>query len=75
MRAALLGIATVTLAGIGLAAPASALPVATGIAVGSGIEQAAVVRRTVRRGPHCKTVVVRKRGPMGVKIKKRRTCF
>ena len=76
MKATLVGLAAIALAG--LAAPASALPLApgAGLAPGSGIEQARVVRRTVIRGPRCRTVVTKRRGPYGrVTVVRRRQCF
>lgn len=77
MKATILGLAAVALAG--LAAPASAMPVAPGAALagaGNGIEQARVVRRTVIRGPRCRTVVTKRRGPYGrVVVVRRRQCF
>ena len=77
MRAAIFGLAAVAFAG--LAAPASALPVAGGSLVGpqTGIaQQARVVSRTVIRGPRCRTVVERRRGPMGhVVVVRKRRCF
>ncbi|KQO67450.1 MULTISPECIES: hypothetical protein [unclassified Methylobacterium] len=75
MRATIFGIATLALAGFG-ATSASALPVPAGIAPTSGIQQVRVVERTVIRGPRCKTVVTKRRGPMGrmVVVRKRR-CF
>jgi hypothetical protein len=75
MRATIFGIATLALAGFG-ATSASALPVSAGLAPTSGIQQVRVVERTVIRGPRCKTVVTKRRGPMGrmVVVRKRR-CF
>lgn len=77
MKATILGLAAVTLAG--LAAPASALPFAgrgTLVAPGNGIEQARVVSRTVIRGPRCRTVITKRRGPMGrVVVVRRRQCL
>jgi hypothetical protein len=76
MRAAIFGLAAVAFAA--LAAPASALPVAGGSLVGpeSGIAQARMVSRTVVRGPRCRTVVERRRGPMGrVVVVRKRRCF
>lgn len=75
MRATILGLAAVALAGI---TPAAALPVTGGslVAPGIGIEQARVVSRTVIRGPRCKTVVVKRRGPYGrMVVERRRRCF
>lgn len=74
MKAALFGIAALTLGGIGLSAPASALPVPGGLAGEPLVEKTVMVSRTVRRGPHCRTVVTRRAGPRGVRIVKRRTC-
>ncbi|KQQ41113.1 hypothetical protein ASF58_09310 [Methylobacterium sp. Leaf125] len=75
MRATIFGIATLALAGLG-ATSASALPVSAGIAPAGGIQQVRIVERTVIRGPRCKTVVTKRRGPMGrmVVVRKRR-CF
>lgn len=80
MRAAFFGIA-VTLAGLGAAAPASALPFAGSLPgaapTADGLfQQARVVRRTVIRGPRCDTVITKRRGPFGrtVVVRKRR-CF
>ncbi len=75
MKAALFGIAALTLGSVALAAPASALPYAGGVAGVPAIEKAYVVSRTVRRGPFCKTVVTRKVGPMGgMRVIRRKTC-
>ena len=75
MRATIFGIATLALAGLG-ATSASALPVSAGITPAGGIQQVRIVERTVIRGPRCKTVVTKRRGPMGrmVVVRKRR-CF
>ncbi|GJD94861.1 hypothetical protein [Methylobacterium iners] len=76
MRATIFGIAAVAL--LGLAAPGQAAPLAfgQGFAPGSAVEQARVVRRTVVRGPRCKTVVTKRRGPLGrVTIVRKRSCF
>ncbi|MGV7030009.1 hypothetical protein [Methylobacterium symbioticum] len=76
MKATVVGLAALMLAG--LAAPASALPFAGGpvAAPASGVEQARVVRRTVIRGPRCRTVVTKRRGPFGrVTVVRRRQCF
>ena len=76
MRAAFFGIA-VTLAGLGAAAPASAVPLAGAAPISDGLyQQARVVRREVIRGPRCKTVITKRRGPFGrtVVVRKRR-CF
>lgn len=75
MRATIFGIATLALAGLG-ATSASALPVSAGIAPAGGIQQVRIVERTVIRGPRCKTVVTKRRRPMGrmVVVRKRR-CF
>lgn len=76
MRSSLLGIAALAFGGLVAAAPASAMPLAGGIAPGNGIEQARVVSRTVIRGPRCRTVVTKRRGPMGrVVIVRKRQCF
>ncbi|WP_132249379.1 hypothetical protein [Methylobacterium segetis] len=75
MRATILGLTAVALAGI---TPAAALPIAGNplVAPATGIEQARVVSRTVIRGPRCKTVVVKRRGPYGrVVVERRRRCF
>ncbi|WP_342149679.1 hypothetical protein [Methylorubrum sp. SB2] len=80
MRAALFGLA-VTLAGLGAAAPASAIPLAgafPGAAPASDglFQQARVVRREVIRGPRCKTVITKRRGPFGrVTVVRKRRCF
>ena len=75
MRATIFGIAALALTGFG-ATSAFALPVATGIAPANGIEQVRVVRRTVIRGPRCRTVVTKRRGPMGrVVVVRKRSCF
>jgi hypothetical protein len=76
MRATIFGIAAIALAG--LAAPAQAAPfgVGQGLAPDNAIEQARVVRRTVVRGPRCKTVVTKRRGPMGrVTVVRKRRCL
>ncbi|MHC2087682.1 hypothetical protein [Methylobacterium sp. CM6244] len=75
MRATLFGLAAITLAGIG---SASALPLAgmTLSAPATAIEQARVVTRTVVRGPRCRTVVTKRRGPYGrVTMVRTRRCF
>ncbi|GJD54269.1 hypothetical protein [Methylobacterium dankookense] len=77
MKATVVGLAALV-ALAGLAAPASALPLAGGpiAAPANGIEQARVVRRTVIRGPRCRTVVTKRRGPYGrVTVVRRRQCF
>lgn len=76
MKATFLGLAALTLAG--LTAPASALPLGLGpvVAPGSGVEQARVVRRTVIRGPRCRTVITKRRGPYGrVTVVRSRRCL
>ncbi|GJD79724.1 hypothetical protein [Methylobacterium gregans] len=76
MKAIFVGLAALTLAG--LTAPASALPLGPGpvLTPGSGIEQARVVRRTVIRGPRCRTIVTKRRGPYGrVAVVRTRRCF
>jgi hypothetical protein len=76
MRAPLLGIAALALGSFAAAAPASALPLAGGLAPANGVEQARVVSRTVVRGPRCRTVVTKRRGPYGrVVIVRKRQCF
>ncbi|MHC2000641.1 hypothetical protein ACYQR9_09365 [Methylobacterium sp. CM6241] len=75
MRATLFGLAAITLAGIG---SASALPLAgmTLSAPATAIEQVRVVSRTVVRGPRCRTVVTKRRGPYGrVTMVRTRRCF
>lgn len=59
------------------AGPASALTLAGPVAAtGSGIEQARVVSRKVVRGPRCKTVVIKRRGPMGrTKVVRKKRCL
>jgi hypothetical protein len=78
MRAAIFGIVIATLAGGLSAAPASAapLPAAQPLAPGDLLAEARVVSRKVVRGPRCKTVVTKRRGPSGrtVVVRKRR-CF
>lgn len=80
MRAALFGIA-VALAGLGAAAPASALPVPGALPGVTGaqdglLQQARVVRRTVVRGPRCDTVITKRRGPFGrTTVVRKRRCF
>lgn len=75
MRATLIGIA-VTLAGLGAAAPASALPMPGAVAPDAVVHRARVVSRTVIRGPRCKTVVTKRRGPLGrVVVVRKRRCF
>ncbi|GJD74859.1 hypothetical protein [Methylobacterium goesingense] len=75
MRATIFGIAALALTGLGTTA-ASALPVPAGVAPASGIEQVRVVERTVIRGPRCKTVVTKRRGPLGrVVVVRKRRCF
>lgn len=76
MRATIFGIAAATL--VGLAVPAAAAPVLVrpGLAPDTGIVQARVVSRTVIRGPRCKTVVTKRRGPLGrVVVVRKRRCF
>jgi hypothetical protein len=75
MKATFLGLAALTLAG--LSSPASALPIGPGPVVApGGAEQARVVRRTVIRGPRCRTVVTKRRGPFGrVTVVRSRRCF
>lgn len=78
MRAAIFGIVAATLAG-GLAVPpasAAPLPATQAAAPGDMIAEARVVSRRVVRGPRCKTVVTKRRGPLGrtVVVRKRR-CF
>lgn len=75
MRATIFGIAALALTGLG-ATSASALPVPAGVAPANGIEQVRIVERRVIRGPRCKTVVTKRRGPFGrtVVVRKRR-CF
>ncbi len=75
MKATFLGLAALTLAG--LTAPASALPLPGSlVAPGSGVEQARVVRRTIIRGPRCRTVVTKRRGPYGrVTVIRSRRCL
>ncbi len=76
MRAPLLGIAALAFGSIAAAAPASALPLAGGIVPANRVEQARVVSRTVIRGPRCRTVVTKRRGPLGrVVIVRKRQCF
>ncbi len=76
MKATVVGLAALTLAALA-ATPANAVPFAgSGLAPASGIEQARVVKRTVIRGPRCRTVVTKRRGPMGrVTVVRRRSCF
>ena len=79
MRAALFGIA-VTIAGLGAVAPAQALPLSAfpgATPASDGLfQQARVVRRTVIRGPRCKTVVTKRRGRFGrVVVSRERRCF
>lgn len=78
MRAAIFGIAA-TLASVGfMAVPAQAAPFAAGqgLAPSSGIEQVRVVSRRVVRGPRCKTVVTKRRGPLGrTVVVRKRKCF
>jgi hypothetical protein len=76
MKATFFGLAALTLAG--LSAPASALPIGPGpvVAPDGAVEQARVVRRTVIRGPRCRTVVTKRRGPFGrVTVVRSRRCF
>lgn len=75
MRATIFGIAALALTGLGTSA-ASALPFAAGLAPASGIEQVRIVERRVIRGPRCKTVVTKRRGPFGrVVVVRKRRCF
>ncbi|KQP51824.1 hypothetical protein ASG40_05475 [Methylobacterium sp. Leaf399] len=76
MRATILGIAAIALAGLAMPAQAAPLSVGTGFAPDNAIEQARVVRRTVVRGPRCKTVITKRRGPLGrVTVVRKRQCF
>lgn len=75
MRATIFGIAAFALTGFG-ATSASALPFAAGLSPGSNVEQARVVERTIVRGPRCKTIVTKRRGPFGrVAVVRKRRCF
>lgn len=75
MRATIFGIAALALTGFGTTT-ASALPVAAGLAPATGIEQVRIVERRVIRGPRCKTVVTKRRGPFGrVVVVRKRRCF
>ncbi|GJE25597.1 hypothetical protein [Methylobacterium organophilum] len=75
MRAAIIG-AVVALAGLGAAAPAAALPFAGPSLQDGLVSQARIVERRVVRGPRCKTVIVKRRGPFGrTVIERRRRCF
>ncbi|WP_232629036.1 hypothetical protein [Methylobacterium sp. Leaf118] len=80
MRAALFGLA-VALAGLGAAAPASALPIPGAVPGLAGapdglVQPARVVRRTVIRGPRCDTVITKRRGPFGrTTVVRKRRCF
>ncbi len=62
MKAIFVGLAALTLAGLTAPAPPFrwAGPV---VAPGHGVEQVRVVRRTVIRGPRCRTVVTKRPGP------------
>lgn len=77
MKAMILGLAAATL--VGLAVPASAAPMAPAgglVAPGNGIDTVQYRERRVVRGPRCRTVVTKRRGPFGrVVIDRRRTCF
>ncbi|GEP08182.1 hypothetical protein [Methylobacterium gnaphalii] len=76
MRAPLLGIAALAFGSLAVASPASALPFAGSLTPGNGVEQARVVSRTVVRGPRCRTVVTKRRGPFGrVVVVRKRECF
>ncbi|MBX9933653.1 MAG: hypothetical protein K2Y56_19380 [Methylobacterium sp.] len=76
MRAIVLGIAALAFGSIAAPAMAAPLVFSQGIAPASGIEQARVVSRTVVRGPRCKTVVTKRRGPLGrVTVVRKRRCF
>lgn len=76
MRATIFGIAAIALAGFAAPVQAAPLGVGHGLAPDNAIEQARVVRRTVVRGPRCRTVVTKRRGPMGrVTVVRKRRCF
>ncbi|MFF8798726.1 MULTISPECIES: hypothetical protein [unclassified Methylobacterium] len=76
MRAALFGIA-VTIAGFGAAAPAQALPLAGAAPLSNGLYQEAQYRsRRVIRGPRCKTIITKRRGPFGrTVVTREKRCF
>ena len=76
MRAIVFGIAALALGGLAAPAAAAPLSVSQGLVPASGIEQVRVVSRTVVRGSRCKTVVTKRRGPMGrVTVVRKRRCF
>lgn len=76
MRATIFGIAAIALAGLAAPAQAAPLGVGQGFAPSNAIDQARVVRRTVVRGPRCRTVVTKRRGPMGrVVVVRKRSCI
>lgn len=75
-RVPLLALAAVAFGGIAMVTPASALPLGGGVAPGTGIDHARVVSRRVVRGPRCRTVVTKRRGPRGrVVVVRERRCF
>lgn len=77
MKATHFGIAVAALAGMTLAAPASALPFAGGLRPMDTVQKSHYVeRRVVRRGPRCETIVKRRIGRFGREvITKTRRCF
>ena len=76
MKAIHFGIAAATLAGLALATPATALPFMGGVQPADTVQKTVVVRRVVRRGPRCDTVVTKRVGRFGrTVITKKRRCF